>query len=81
MSVGELAITPKISLVAVCCSSDFLELLEQPDILDGDHRLGGKGSNNLIWLSVNGRTSMRRMPNQRQRTTPSRSNGVASRVR
>ena len=49
-SVGELAITRRISLVAVCCSSAsvssrfrVLELLEQPDVLDGDDRLVGEG--------------------------------------
>ena len=35
--------TPKISLVAVCCSNDFLEFLEQPHVLDGDDRLIGEG--------------------------------------
>ena len=39
MSVGELAMTPKISLVAVCCSRGLFELLEQPDVLDGDDGL------------------------------------------
>ena len=39
--------TPKISLVAVCCSNDFLEFLEQPHILDGDHRLVGEGFEQL----------------------------------
>ena len=42
-SVGELAITPNISLVAVCCSKRFLEFLEQPNVLDGDDRLVGEG--------------------------------------
>ena len=35
--------TPKISLVAVCCSNDSLEFLKQPDVLDGDDRLIGEG--------------------------------------
>ena len=39
--------TPKISLVAVCCSSDSLSSLKQPHILDGDHRLVGKGFEKL----------------------------------
>ena len=39
--------TPKISLVAVCCSNDFLEFLEQPHVLNGDHRLVGKGFKQL----------------------------------
>ena len=43
MSVGELAMTPKISLVAVCCSKRFFEFLKQPHVLDGDHRLIGEG--------------------------------------
>ena len=43
ISVGELAMTPKISLVAVCCSNDSLSSLEQPDVLNGDHSLIGKG--------------------------------------
>ena len=47
MSVGELAMTPKISLVAVCCSNDFLEFLEQPHVFDGDHRLVGEGFEQL----------------------------------
>ena len=49
-SVGELAITRRISLVAVCCSSAsvssrfrVLELREQPHVLDGDDRLVGEG--------------------------------------
>ena len=48
MSVGELAMTPRISLVAVCCSRDSVEfLLEQPHVLDGDHRLVGEGFEEL----------------------------------
>ena len=43
MSVGELAMTPRIWLVAVCCSKRLGELLEQPHVLDGDHRLVGEG--------------------------------------
>ena len=42
--------TRRISLVAVCCSSDsrqlgvaHLEFVEQPDVLDGDDRLVGEG--------------------------------------
>ena len=35
--------TPKISLVAVCCSNDSFNSLEQPDVLDSDHRLVGEG--------------------------------------
>ena len=49
-SVGELEMTRRISLVAVCCSSASVrsrlrafELGEQPHVLDRDHRLVGKG--------------------------------------
>ena len=53
MSVGELAITRRISLVAVCCSNASvrtrlrLQLLEQPHVLDGDHRLVREGRHQL----------------------------------
>ena len=46
--------TPRMSLVAVCCSSAIaqlavarLHLLEQPRVLDGDHRLVGEGLEQL----------------------------------
>ena len=39
--------TPKISLVAVCCSKRLLEFVEQPHILDSDHGLVGKGFEEL----------------------------------
>ena len=39
--------TPRISLVAVCCSNDFLEFLKQPHVLDGDNRLVGEGFEKL----------------------------------
>ena len=39
--------TPKISLVAVCCSNAFLEFLEQPHVLDGDDGLVGEGFEQL----------------------------------
>ena len=42
-SVGELAITRRTSLVAVCCSSASSELLKQTDVLNRDHRLIGEG--------------------------------------
>ena len=35
--------TPRISLVAVCCSKRLLEFFEQSHVLDSDHRLIGKG--------------------------------------
>ena len=54
ISVGELAITPKISLVAVCCSSLAIRvellILEQPHVLDGDHGLVGEGFKQLDLL-------------------------------
>ena len=39
--------TPKISLVAVCCSKRLLEFLEQPHVLDRDHGLIGEGFEQL----------------------------------
>ena len=49
-SVGERLMTVSISLVAVWYSSNSwrssrarLHLVEQPRVLDGDHRLGGEG--------------------------------------
>ena len=44
-SVGDWEMTRRISAVAVCCSSAFAQLGEQPHVLDGDHRLGGEGLN------------------------------------
>ena len=56
-SVGELEITRRISAVAVCCSSASVssrfrasQLLEQPDVLDRDHRLVGEGLQQLDLL-------------------------------
>ena len=54
-SVGELAITRRISAVAVCCSSASVtwlvprlsEFLEQPHVLDGDDGLVGEGLEQL----------------------------------
>ena len=56
ISVGELAMTPKISLVAVCCSNDSVEFLEQPHVLDGDHGLVGEGFEQLDLRRGEGRT-------------------------
>ena len=42
MSVGELAITRRMSLVAVCCLERLLRLSEQADVLDGDDGLIGE---------------------------------------
>ena len=39
--------TPRISLVAVCCSKRLFEFLEQPHVLDGDDRLVGEGFEQL----------------------------------
>ena len=46
-SPGELEMTFSTSEVAVCCSSDrsvgaLAQLVEQPRVLDGDHRLRGE---------------------------------------
>ena len=53
--------TFSISLVAVCCSSDFGEIVgalaqfvEQPHVLDGDDGLGGEGLEQLDLLVGNG---------------------------
>ena len=53
-SVGELLMTRRISLVAVCCSSASVrsrlrasQLLEQPHVLDGDDRLVGERAKQL----------------------------------
>ena len=43
MSVGELAITPRISARRGLLLEGFLEFLKQPDVLDGDDRLVGEG--------------------------------------
>ena len=56
-SPGELEMTFSTSLVAVCCSSDSdsssvrcLHLVEQPHVLDRDHRLVGKGGDQFDLL-------------------------------
>ena len=56
-SPGELLMTWSTSTVAVCCSSDsvsssraLLLRLEQPRVLDGDHRLVGEGGDQLDLL-------------------------------
>jgi hypothetical protein len=46
-SVGELAMTRRISAVAVCCSSAFFRLVEQAHVRDGDHGLVGEGLEQL----------------------------------
>ena len=56
-SPGELEMTCSTSEVAVCCSSDSrklararLHLVEQPHVLDRDHRLVGEGRDQLDLL-------------------------------
>ena len=56
-SVGELEMTRRISLVAVCCSSDCGQLavprgerLGEPLVLEGDRRLIGEGPEELHLL-------------------------------
>ena len=47
------------SLVAVCCSSASLRFIEQPHVLDRDHRLVGEGLYQGDLLVVKGFTSLR----------------------
>ena len=63
---GELLMTRRISAVAVCCSSAsvrsalrWLQLVEQPRVLDRDDRLVGEGLEQRDLLSVNGRDLLR----------------------
>ena len=49
-SPGELLMTWSTSDVAVCCSSEFAQFVEQPRVLDGDHRLVGEGFHQLNLL-------------------------------
>ena len=46
----ELEMTFSTSVVAVCCSSEFAQLVEQPRILDGDDGLRGEVLNQLDLL-------------------------------
>ena len=55
----ERLITLSTSAVAVCCCSDFAQLVEQARVLDGDDGLRAKFVTSSICLSVNGRTSWR----------------------
>ena len=48
--------TLSTSEVAVCCSSDSAQLVEQPGVLDGDDGLVGESVTSSICLSLNGRT-------------------------
>ena len=53
-SDGEVAITFRMSAVAVCRSSASLRLVEQPRVLDGDHGLVGEGLQQTDCLVVKG---------------------------
>ena len=44
-SPGDELMTLSTSEVAVCCSSDLAQFVEQPRVLDGDHGLGGEVRN------------------------------------
>ena len=59
MSVGELAITPSISLVAVCCSNASVSSWNRRTFSMAITAWEANVSSNLIWFSVNGRTSWR----------------------
>ena len=73
--------TPRISLVAVCCSSASVELLEQPHVLDRDDRLIGEGFEQLdLLFGEKANFCIRRMMNC-SNGLPSRSSGAASTVR
>ena len=75
--------TPRISLVAVCCSRAsairvaLFEFLEQSHVLDGDDGLVGEGLEKRDLFVSKGRTSVRRTPIA-PIATPSRSSGVAA---
>ena len=60
MSVGELAMTPKISLVAVCCSNDSLSSWNSRTFSMAITAWSAKVSSSLICAGVKGRTSVRR---------------------
>ena len=80
-SVGELAITRRISAVAVCCSSASFRLVEQPDVLDGDDRLGGEGLEQCDLLGPRTAATSRRATVMVPIGSPSRSIGTARTVR
>ena len=82
-SVGELAITRRISPVAVCCSSASVSPVsarEQPHVLDGDHRLVGEGLEQRDLLVGEG-PHLRPDDRDDPSGMPSRSSGTASIVR
>ena len=67
-SVGELLMTRRISLVAVCCSSDSVSSrfrasssLKRRTFSMAMTAWSAKVSTSAIWLSVKGRTSVRHM--------------------
>ena len=70
-SNAERLITFSTSAVAVCCCSASLEfggarlhLLEQPHILDGDHRLVGEGFDQLDLTRGEGSDSLTQQDNR-----------------
>ena len=80
MSVGELAITPKISLVAVCCSSDSLSSWNSRTFSMAMTAWSAKVSRSLICAGVKGRTSIRRALSVPM-SSPWRRRGAAKYVR
>ena len=78
--------TLSTSEVAVCCSSASVSsrvrahLIEQPHVLDRDHRLIGKGGDKLDLLLGKGITSVR-VKNRTPIGVPSRRSGTPSVVR
>ena len=86
-SVGDRLITPRISLVAVCCSRDSvsaslraLELGEQAHVLDRDEGLIGEGLQQLD-LRLGERSATSRPTLIAPMGTPSRMSGTASTLR
>ena len=51
--------TRRISAGGFLLLERFLRLVEQPHVLDRDHRLVGERLTSAIWRGVNGRTSRR----------------------
>ena len=49
-SPGDELMTRSTSDVAVCCSSDLPQFIEQPRVLDGDDGLGGEACNKINLL-------------------------------
>src|SRR5262249_44909958 len=80
MSVGELAMTPRIWLVAVCCSNDSFNSLNNRTFSIAITAWSAKVSSSLIWIGVKGRTSMRRAPIV-PTSSPCRRRGAIKKVR